>query len=194
VWTDTRGATSVPGLFAAGEVACTGVHGANRLASNSLLEGLVFGARAVEAAALYASHLRPERGPSVAQDVAADEAEDDRGDRLDMEKLLNSLRRLMWEKVGIIRSKQGLLSALTQLEKWEERLKDRCRTRRELEVRNMVTVGHLVATAALQREHGLGAHFRSDHPEEFASGWDRHIQLQAEAPGRALVRRAGVKA
>ena len=194
VGTDTRGATSVPGLFAAGEVACTGVHGANRLASNSLLEGLVFGARAVEAAALYASHLRPERGPSVAQDVAADEAEDDRGDRLDMEKLLNSLRRLMWEKVGIIRSKQGLLSALTQLEKWEERLKDRCRTRRELEVRNMVTVGHLVATAALQREHGLGAHFRSDHPEEFASGWDRHIQLQAEAPGRALVRRAGVKA
>ena len=194
VGTDTRGATSVPGLFAAGEVACTGVHGANRLASNSLLEGLVFGARAGEAAALYASHLRPERGPSVARDVAADETEDDRGDRLDMEKLLNSLRRLMWEKVGIIRSKQGLLSALTQLEKWEERLKDRCRTRRELEVRNMVTVGHLVATAALQREHSLGAHFRSDHPEEFASGWDRHIQLQAEAPGRALVRRAGVKA
>src|SRR2546427_4823071 len=74
VWTDTRGATSVPGLFAAGEVACTGVHGANRLASNSLLEGLVFGARAVEAAALYASHLRPQRGPSVPQDVAADEA------------------------------------------------------------------------------------------------------------------------
>ena len=193
VWTDTRGATSAPGLFAAGEVACTGVHGANRLASNSLLEGLVFGARAVEAAALYASHLRPERGPSVAQDVAADEAEDDRGDRLDMEKLLNSLRRLMWEKVGIIRSKQGLLSALTQLEKWEERLKDRCRTRRELEVRNMVTVGHLVATAALQREHSLGAHFRSDHPEEFASGWDRHIQLQAEARGRAMLRGAGVK-
>ncbi|TLY37312.1 MAG: FAD-dependent oxidoreductase [Nitrospirae bacterium] len=168
--------------------------GVNRLASNSLLEGLVFGARAGEAAALYASHLRPERGPSVARDVAADETEDDRGDRLDMEKLLNSLRRLMWEKVGIIRSKQGLLSALMQLEKWEERLKDRCRTRRELEVRSMVTVGHLVATAALQREHGLGAHFRSDHPEEFASGWDRHIQLQAEAPGRALVRRAGVKA
>src|SRR5207245_9056186 len=140
----------VPVVVAAGEVAARGVRGPDRLASNSLLEGLVCRARAVEAAALYGSHLRPERGPSVAQDVAADEAEDDRGDRLDMEKLLNSLRRLMWEKVGIIRSKQGLLSALMLLEKWEERLKDRCRTRRELEVRNMVTVGHLVATAALQ--------------------------------------------
>jgi L-aspartate oxidase len=194
VWTDTRGATSVPGLFAAGEVACTGVHGANRLASNSLLEGLVFGARAVEAATEYASHLRPERGTSLAQDVGAVEAQDDRGDHLDMEKLLNSLRRLMWEKVGIIRSKQGLLSALEHLGKWEERLRGRCRTRRELEVHNMVTVGHLVATAALQREDSLGAHCRSDHPEEFASGWERHTRLHAEAPGRVLVRGAGVKA
>jgi L-aspartate oxidase len=184
----------VPGLFAAGEVACTGVHGANRLASNSLLEGLVFGARAVEAASEYANGMLPGRGATVVQDVAAGEAEGDHGDHLDMEKLLNSLRRLMWEKVGIIRSKQGLLSALAQLEKWEERLRDRCRTRRELEVQNMITVGHLVATGALQREHSLGAHFRSDHPEEFASGWDRHTQLRAEAPGRALVRGASVKA
>src|SRR5438309_8599190 len=75
VRTDARGATSVPGLFAAGEVACTGVHGANRLASNSLLEGLVFGARAVEAAAEYASGMLPGRGATVAQDVAAGEAE-----------------------------------------------------------------------------------------------------------------------
>jgi L-aspartate oxidase len=155
---------------------------------------LVFGARAVEAAAEYAGHVLRGRGASVAQAGAAGEAEGDRGDHLDMEKLLNSLRRLMWEKVGIIRSKQGLLSALAQLEKWEERVRDRCRTRRELEVQNMVTVGHLVATAALQREHSLGAHFRSDHPAEFASGWDRHTQLHAEAPGRALVRGSGLKA
>ena len=58
----------------------------------------------------------------------------------------------------------------------------------------MVTVGHLVATAALQREHSLGAHFRSDHPEEFASGWECHTRLHAEASGRALVRGASVKA
>jgi L-aspartate oxidase len=194
VGTDTQGATSVPGLFAAGEVACTGVHGANRLASNSLLEGLVFGARAVEAVAGYARLRRPERGVPVVQDSASGETDADRGDHLDVEKLLNSVRRLMWEKVGIIRNKQGLFSALAQLEKWQERLRDRCRTRRELEVQNMVTVGHLVATAALQREHSLGAHFRSDHPEEFASGWDRHTQQHAEGPGRALVRGSGVKA
>src|SRR5438128_10455923 len=99
VKTDVHGASSIPGLFAAGEVACPGVHGANRLASNSLLEGLVFGARAAESAAEYAGRLRPERGASVERDLAAGEAEDGRGDHLDMEKLLNSLRRLMWEQV-----------------------------------------------------------------------------------------------
>jgi L-aspartate oxidase len=109
-----------------------------------------------------------------------------------MEKLLNSLRRLMWAKVGIIRNRDGLLAALAQLAKWEERLKGRCQTRRELEIQNMVTVGHLVATAALQREHSLGAHFRSDFPEEFSAGWDRHIQL--EAAGRGTVRSAGTRA
>ena len=197
VWTDTHGATSIPGLFAAGEVACSGVHGANRLASNSLLEGLVFGARAAESAAA-ASGLRPKHivapppapsGEPIALRAAMGHEGGGKGgggDQLDMEKLLNSLRRLMWAKVGIIRNRDGLLAALTQLEKWEERLKGRCQTRRELEVQNMVTVGRLVATAALQREQSLGAHFRSDFPEEFSSGWNRHIQL--EATGRGTVR------
>ncbi len=186
VWTDTYGATSISGLFAAGEVACSGVHGANRLASNSLLEGLVFGARAAEAAAAYAN------GPGTARDGSkVRKAETDaksRSDQLAMEKLLNSLRRLMWTKAGIIRNRESLLAAIAQFEKWEERLKGRCQTRRELEIQNMVTVGHLVATAALQREHSLGAHFRSDFPEEFSAGWDRHIQLEAAGRGTCEVR------
>lgn len=182
-WTDTHGATSVPGLFAAGEVACSGVHGANRLASNSLLEGLVFGARAAEAAADYAVRLGPSRDSAAARKAATSMLPaEERSDHLDMEKLRNSLRRLMWAKVGIIRNREGLQSAIAQLEKWEERLKGRCQTRRELEIQNMVTVGRLVATAALQRAHSLGAHFRSDFPEEL-SGWDRHIQLSASASG-----------
>jgi L-aspartate oxidase len=190
VWTDTHGATSIPGLFAAGEVACSGVHGANRLASNSLLEGLVFGARAAEAAAAYANGPGATRDGSKVRKTETDA--ESRSDQLAMEKLLNSLRRLMWAKVGIIRNREGLLAALAQLAKWEERLKGRCQTRRELEIQNMVTVGRLVATAALQREHSLGAHFRSDFPEEFSAGWDRHIQL--EAAGRGTVRSAGTRA
>jgi L-aspartate oxidase len=182
VWTDIQGACSVPGLFAAGEVACAGVHGANRLASNSLLEGLVFGARAAESAAEYASRLLSTHGVAAGQHVAAgDQLAEDQSDHLDREKLRNSLRRLMWEKVGIIRDRDGLLLALAQLEKWDERLRGRCQARREWEIQNMVTVGRLIATAALQREHSLGAHFRSDHPEEFSRGWDRHIQLSASA-------------
>lgn len=181
VWTDTHGTTSIPGLFAAGEVACSGVHGANRLASNSLLEGLVFGARAAEAAAAYAGVADPSCDGAKVRKAAADA--ESRSDQLAMEKLLNSLRRLMWAKVGIIRNRDGLLAGLAQLEKWEERLKGRCQTRRGLEIQNMVTVGRLVATAALQREQSLGAHFRSDFPEEFSAGWDRHIQLAASAGG-----------
>jgi L-aspartate oxidase len=182
-WTDTHGATSVPGLFAAGEVACSGVHGANRLASNSLLEGLVFGARAAESAADYAVRLGSSSDGAAARNATTSMlAVQGRSDQLDMEKLLNSLRRLMWAKVGIIRNREGLQSAITQLEKWEERLKGRCQTRRELEIQNMVTVGRLVAMAALQRAHSLGAHFRSDFPEEL-SGWDRHIQLSTSAGG-----------
>jgi len=186
VWTDIQGACSVPGLFAAGEVACAGVHGANRLASNSLLEGLVFGARAAESAAEYASRLLSTHGVAAGQHVAADDQlAEDQSDHLEREKLRNSLRRLMWEKVGIIRDRDGLLSALAQLEKWDERLRGRCQARREWEIQNMVTVGRLISTAALQREHSLGAHFRSDHSEEFSRGWDRHIQLSALA-GKAV--------
>jgi L-aspartate oxidase len=194
VRTDVRGATSVPGLFAAGEAANAGVHGANRLASNSLLEGLVFGARAAETAAEYGRGLGKQkvvRSRNGGINTAMVGRVSD--DLPDMDKLLNSLRRLMWEKVGIIRNREGLLSALSRLAEWDEQLRGRCRTRRDWEIRNMVAVGYLVATAALQRANSLGAHFRSDATEEFPEGWDRHIQLQIESPsgGRKAVARSG---
>jgi L-aspartate oxidase len=97
-----------------------------------------------------------------------------------MEKLQNSLRRVMWERVGIIRNRDGLFAALSQLSDWDAQLKGRCRARRDWEIQNMVTVSRLVATAALQRENSLGAHFRSDSPEGLPAGWDRHIQLGAK--------------
>lgn len=186
VWTDIHGATTVPGLFAAGEVACTGVHGANRLASNSLLEGLVFGARAAEAAADYAGQWgKTGKASLLPQDVMGQGGEMGGGERKgqpDMDKLLNSLRRLMWEKVGIIRSRDGLLAAIARLSEWNEQVRGRCRTRRDWEIQNMMTVGYLVASAALQRESSLGAHFRADGTGEFPIGWDRHIRLGGPVP------------
>jgi L-aspartate oxidase len=176
-WTDTEGATSVPGLFAAGEVACSGVHGANRLASNSLLEGLVFGARVAEAAAGYAGRLGRSKEVPPERPSADSPPTRERSGHPDWDKLLNSLRRLMWEKVGIIRSREGLLAGMARLEEWDEQIRGRCRTRHEWEIQNMITVGHLVATAALQRSHSLGAHFRSDETNDRPIGWDRHIRL-----------------
>ena len=179
VKTDVHGVTTIPGLFAAGEVACAGVHGANRLASNSLLEGLVFGARAAEAAARSATQSSPLPVAHLLDGRAKGG-----GDALpDMDKLLNTLRRLMWERVGIIRNREGLQSAIAQITEWDEQLKAKCRTRRDWEIQNMATVGRLVATAALQRSHSIGAHFRSDGPEKCPPGWDRHIQLSAAASG-----------
>ena len=111
VWTDLNGATTVPGLFAAGEVACTGVHGANRLASNSPLEGLVFGVRAAAAAIAYGG---AHEIPSVTTHEAALKHEQ-YGSLDDAEKLRSSLRRTMWGQVGVIRSGESLIRACAQL-------------------------------------------------------------------------------
>ena len=111
VWTDLNGATTVPGLFAAGEVTCSGVHGANRLASNSLLEDLVFGARAATAAVAYAGR---EEIPSLATHEAALKHEQ-YGSLDDVEKLRSSLRRTMWGQVGVIRSGESLIPGMRAL-------------------------------------------------------------------------------
>jgi L-aspartate oxidase len=100
-----------------------------------------------------------------------------------MDKLLNSLRRLMWDKVGIVRNQDGLTSALSQMTDWEDGLKERCGTRREREIANMVTVGRLIAAAALRRDHSIGAHFRSDQPDTPAGESGRHVQLST-APSK----------
>jgi L-aspartate oxidase len=176
VKTDVHGASSIPGLFAAGEVACAGVHGANRLASNSLLEGLVFGARAAEAAARYSRSVSRKAATAAAADLVPDTLSNGLIEA-DMDKLLNSHRRLMWDKVGIVRNREGLLSALTQITDWEDRLRGLCRTRREREIANMVTVGRLVADAALRRNHSIGAHFRSDRPATPSDDRVGHVQL-----------------
>lgn len=150
--TDLHGRTTVAGLYAAGEVACTGVHGANRLASNSLLEGLVFGARAGEAA--VADNLAT---PIIARVPASENAEYSGGGISTAVK--KRVKRLMWERVGILRDRDSLERALLEFNQIS-------RARLSTSSNNFVTLAKLVATAALWREESRGGHFRTDFPEQ----------------------------
>ncbi len=162
VKTNLDGETNIKGLYAAGEVACTGVHGANRLASNSLLEGLVFGARA-GAAAL--------RSPVIPREIA------DYSLRPDViketESIRASLRKLMWEKAGIIRCATSLTEAKERLYTWKKISESDFLTRPELELKNMIMISSLIVDAALARKGSVGAHYRSDYKEK-GKAWQSH--------------------
>jgi L-aspartate oxidase len=164
VRTDTFGRTSISSLYAAGEVACTGVHGANRLASNSLLEGLVFGARAGEIAAQEASAEIVSATPRDWDYGAAADWRIDDGTRAEV-------KRVMWDGVGIVRDERGLNGSIRALEEIAAR---------PLNTRswNFVTLARLVADAALARLESRGAHYRSDYPERDDENFSRHTFQQ----------------
>jgi L-aspartate oxidase len=169
VVTDLEGRTSVEGLYAAGEVACTGLHGANRLASNSILEGLVFGKATGESAA-----ASPARGPfrekRLSRVLSKKEIE------LDLDDLARSLRALMNRSVGVFRNRSELESALRALGHWQEYLMPmRPGLPTGLELQNMLTAAILVVRAALMREESRGAHRRLDFPERDDAEWQRRI-------------------
>ena len=148
VVTDTDGRTSLPGLYAVGEVARTGVHGANRLASNSLLEGLVFGARAANAIV-----RSPETWPTVeAQTLSLAQGP--------VEVTRNAVRRVMSEHVSIVRDEAGLRVASKQLAEWRS---TGC-SLAERETANLLLCSRLIASAALARRESRGAHYRADFP------------------------------
>lgn len=171
--TDLDGRTSIPGLFAAGEAACTGVHGANRLASNSLLEGLVFGARSAAAmsAGIQPARLFAELAPSPAtsRPESANLRVPAPGD----------VRDLMWQHVGLVRTPEGLVEATAKLSAWQEATKSAQAANPGDEglrrVASLVTVGHLIARAAWRREESRGGHFRADFPKRDDIHWKRHI-------------------
>ena len=158
VWTDLDGRTNVPGLFAAGEAACNGLHGANRLASNSLLEGLVFGRRAGLAAAAADGMTRGDI--RVNSDIRPSE----KGE-LDLVDVRSSLRSAMWRNVGIVRTGNRLADALDMIHFW-------CRYSLDKifddlggwEIQNMLACAALVTAAASAREESRGTHARIDFP------------------------------
>jgi L-aspartate oxidase len=178
--TDINGATNIRSLYAAGEAACTGVHGANRLASNSLLEGLVFGSRAGEEAAKVSDNKEVVNGKldSLASDLISDYGEGHKEHRDDSDKIINSIRKLMWDKTGIVRSKDGLDEALISIKELCALLNKRTQTSRaDLELKNILTIAQLITTPALAREGSIGAHYRTDFPDK-GDRWDQHLGLR----------------
>jgi len=154
--TDMDGQTSIKRLYAAGETASTGVHGANRLASNSLLEGLVFGARA---GSMMRNNLGnvASRATQVPQEGLV--SSNDRAERTEAQ--IQEIQNLMWQDAGIIRTGSGLKEAIQKLEGIRFAAP---RSRRAWEASNLLTAGLLVARSALAREESRGAHYRTDFP------------------------------
>ena len=166
VKTDLQGKTSLPGLYAAGEAACTAVHGANRLASNSLLEGMVFGARAGQA-------MRDELTTGSSKTAEARACAGLDANSGDAEPFIRELQQLMWSKAGIVRIGTGLKEAQQQLQSLGERLPQPA-SRRACEARNLHTAAMLVVRSALARLESRGAHYRLDYPEHNDARFKRH--------------------
>ncbi|RJQ19370.1 MAG: L-aspartate oxidase [Nitrospiraceae bacterium] len=175
VYTTIDGETNIRGLFAAGEVACTGVHGANRLASNSLLEGLVYGARTGRKASEYVQGGNAE----IPHDVPNGCAQNGTMSDIDIEKTRSSLRQLMWERVGIIRCQDSLSVAKKWLGGKDMIMDMPFNDRRGFELKNMMTVAALIAESALLRRGSVGAHFRSDYRER-GENWQKHTACQKD--------------
>jgi L-aspartate oxidase len=186
--TDLQARSSLPGLYAAGEAACTGVHGANRLASNSLLEGLVFGARAGEAmrnelkdarvvnAVNQAEAVEQSKAQSKDQPTASGAPDNAAGDT---ENFIQGVQQMMWNKVGIVRSRQGLTEAMEYLQSAGGQLPEPI-SRRNCEAGNVHTAAQLITRSALARLESRGAHYRTDYPEHDDARFRKHSVVGAK--------------
>lgn len=184
VTVDLHGRTSVPGLWAAGEVTSSGLHGANRLASNSLLEGLVYGAHAGEAASELARQTpdrfsaSPLSNPSL---PCPDEP-------LDLPDIRNSLQSLMWRNAGVRRSRESLEEAAEMIEMWSSYVLTRQFDGLSgWELQNMLTVASLMVQAALRREESRGVHLRTDFPETDDVNWRVHQWFRRDPDTRGTL-------
>ncbi len=170
VKTNSWGETNIAGLFACGETACTAIHGANRLASNSLLEAVVFSQRIVEKTSEGINSVAPVTGREVDVYCLLSQKQ---GLQAVPAPSLSALQMLHWEKVGILRGKEGLTQAADILAAWQKSLPQPA-DRPSYELSNLILTGRLVTEAALLREESRGAHFRSDFPQS-SPQWQHHI-------------------
>ena len=193
VETDVDGRTSLPGLYAAGEVACTGVHGANRLASNSLLEGLVFGGRVGDA---MVNDIKRDRWREDATQPIQSPLPDSTADAQPADVTSDALRSLMWQHAGVFRDGSGLRTAIDQLERlgsdlgqtWVKHGSDTGQTRVRHgsdPIGTLIIVSRLILRAALRREESRGSHYRRDFPVRDDLHWRR--RLTDTRPGVPLV-------
>ena len=165
--TDTWGRTTLPGLYACGECACTGVHGANRLASNSLMETVVFGKRVVEhmEGGAGGSAARTEGALTIARAATAPPEHPD-------------LQRMMWAAAGIERTAETLEQGIAELAGWPAPPRNRgsssAERRARVERRAMAQVAAVMLDAALRRTESRGGHYRNDFPERDDRHWQRH--------------------
>jgi L-aspartate oxidase len=171
VRTDLLGESSVPGLFVCGESACTGVHGANRLASNSLLEGLVFGRRIADTIVERLDEPRPP-APVVDQPPA--------GELLD-DSARPQLQRIMSQHVGVLRDLKGLDSAEREL--GELAGSDAAPSTENWEATNLLSIATVLVHAARLREETRGSHWRDDFPDRDDVNWRGHLDTTLDADG-----------
>jgi L-aspartate oxidase len=175
VRTDLAGRTSVCGLYAAGEAACTGVHGANRLASNSLLEGLVFGARAAEAMVADGLPLvQVQAGATASRPLPA-------GEERRVEEVIAQLQNAMWACAGLLREERTLREGFAAQAECEAALAELASpgktSRRLSEAHALCRVSHAILRSALARTESRGAHFRNDFPQRDDREFRKHSVL-----------------
>ncbi len=165
--TDTDGKTNIPGLFAFGEAACTEVHGANRLPSNSLLESLVFSSRSADSARAYA----------IGMDIDFVNTDQLKISKARPLEIRTALKGIMWQDAGIVRNGDGLKAALEKISGLQRELRRIALNGINadvIEIRNMLLVSKLIVRAAFTRQESRGAHYREDYPEK-RKAWERHI-------------------
>ncbi len=174
VRTDLSGRTNLAGLYAAGEAAATGVHGASRFASNALLEGLVYGTRAGKA---MREELKQAKKPaSMPQKAASQNGPVDAG----VEELIVQIQDILWKDAGIVRTRSGMQGAIKALEALAPRVAHP-RTRRAWEAANLHLAGLLVVRAALAREESRGVHYRTDYPMHDDKKFLKHSVVKGES-------------